>query len=383
MQKPRVALVRGAFLNRYDMQSFAPLSRRFDLTAIGSHKSIHHSFPFPVTALFSPTDMPNFPYKMPILNRIFVDAHYLFGLEKRLAGVDIAHTAETYYHYTKQCLDAKKAGIVKKVIATVWETIPHANEGIRGRAHFKQRAIQELDHIIAVTRKAKESLIAEGADGSRISVIGAHIDTSRFHPPAGWERKAGAPGKKSFTILYAGRLVPEKGIHELLETVRRLGAMPQLRAYEFRWRFVGDGALKRDVLRLSEEKGKNWHSSLESATYDRMPTIYRSADIFVAPSKPIATWEEQYGMTLLEAQATGLPIVTTRTGGIPENVGDAALLVSPGDASALASAITKLVTTPQLRGTLAKRARKRAKVIHDITIGAQQIAELYHEVLSG
>jgi glycosyltransferase involved in cell wall biosynthesis len=382
MQKPRVTLVRGAFLNRYDMQSYAPLTRQFNLRAIGSKISLHQSLPFPVTTLASPMDIPSFPYKMPILNRLLVDAHYLLGLEKQLIGTDIAHTAETYYHYTKQCLDAKRAGMVRHVIATVWETIPHANEGIWGRKQFKKRALGELDHIIAVTKKAKSALVTEGADPKRISVIGAHIDTARFHPATGWERKSGS-AKKSFTVLFAGRLVPEKGIGELIETVRRIERMPLLSGYSFRWRFVGDGPLRQDILRLSSEKGKNWHSTLESATYDQMPTIYRSADIFVAPSKASATWEEQYGMALLEAQATGLPIITTRSGGIPENVGDAALTVPPGNAEALASAFVTLVTTPSLRLSLAKKARTRAERVHDIHVGAGQIAAVYRNVLSG
>lgn len=382
MQKPRVTLVRGAFLNRYDMQSYAPLVRSFQLRAIGSKRSLHRNFPFPVTSLVSPADFPSFPYKMPILNRLFVDAHYLLGLEKQLIGTDIAHTAETYYHYTKQCLDAKRAGIVRRVVATVWETLPHANEGIWGRARFKKRALRELDHIIAVTQKAKDALITEGADPKRVSVIGAHVDTARFHPATGWERKSGS-AKKHFTVLFVGRLVPEKGIGELIDAMHQIERNPQLSSYSLRWRFVGDGALRQDILRLSSEKGKNWHSTLESATYDQMPTIYRSADIFVAPSKATATWEEQYGMALLEAQATGLPIITTRSGGIPENVGDAALLVPPGNAAALASALVNLITTPQLRAVLAKKARKRAEQVHDIKVGARQIAAVYRNVLSG
>ncbi len=117
-----------------------------------------------------------------MLNRLFTDAHYLFGLENLLKGFDLVHSAETYFHYTQQCLNAKKRGYVKKVIATVYENIPFNNEGIWGRRAFKARARRELDHIVAISQKAKEALILEGADPKKILVIGHYIDTKRFFP---------------------------------------------------------------------------------------------------------------------------------------------------------------------------------------------------------
>lgn len=383
MKKPTVALVRGAFLNRYDLQSFEPLQGKYSLTAFGSLSPIHDRFSFPVVHLPSPMDMPQFPYKMPILNRMFIDAHYLLGLERKLKGYDIAHTAETYYHYTRQALDAKKRGWVKHVVSTVWETRPHANEGIWGRRTWKALAIRELDHMIAVTEKAKHALIAESADSHRITVIGAHIDTKLFAPKNGWQRLMGDPHKRSLTVLYCGRFVPEKGVPEILEVMRRMAHDPAYAAYHIHWKFVGDGLMKRDVFRAIQEKGKNWHSTIESATYLEMPSVYRSADILVAPSVPTDTWEEQYGMVLLEAQACGLPIVTTKSGGIPENVGDAAVLVSPHDADALFRAVGRFVSDASLRAAFAQRARQRAVKMHDIHIGAQRIADVYEHVLSG
>ena len=83
-------------------------------------------------------DIPDFPYKMPILNRMFTDAHYLLGLEDRLKGFDLVHTAETYFRYTQQCLDAKKKGYVKKVIATVLETIRLTTKAFGGGKHTRR-----------------------------------------------------------------------------------------------------------------------------------------------------------------------------------------------------------------------------------------------------
>lgn len=340
------------------MQFFEPLTKRFDITAFGSLTSFHDRFAFPVVKLASPMDLPEFPYKMPILNRLCIDAHYLFGLEERLKGFDLVHTAETYYRYTQQALNAKKRGYVKKVIATVWETIAHNNEGILGRRHYKARSIWELDHIIAVTNRVKNALIEEGADANKITVIPPGIDTTRFTPRA--------PRSKIFTILFVGRLEQEKGVEDILE------ALPHLPT-NVRMRFVGDGSLRQ----LIEGKGM----SVDVVPYEHMPRVYHEADIFVAPSRTTRTWEEQYGMAILEAQASGLPIVTTRSGGIPENVGDAAVLVEPGDVRGLVAAITEFFNNPGKRRAYATRARRRAVTVHDARKVAGKIAQLYGRVL--
>src|SRR5579859_6371060 len=155
----KIAIVRGKFLNAYEMQSFEPLAQKYDITAFGSLKPYHQDFAFPVVKLPSPMDVPEFPKKMPVVNRLFTDAHYLYGLEEKLKGFDLVHGAETYFHYTQQALNAKKRGYIKKVIATVLENIPFNNEGIHGRKEFKKRARKELDHIIALTQRTRDALI--------------------------------------------------------------------------------------------------------------------------------------------------------------------------------------------------------------------------------
>lgn len=367
MNKPKIAIVRGKFLNAYEMQMYEPLVARYDITAFGSLTSYHDRFAFPVIKLPSPVDIADFPYKMPVLNRLCIDAHYLFGLEDRLKGFDIVHTAETYFHYTQQCLNAKRRGNVRHVIATVLENIPFNNEGIWGRKAFKARARRELDYIVALTHKTKDALIAEGAEERKMTVIPHFIDTKRFVPAK--------PKKTVRTILFCGRLEEYKGVVDFVEMARRL---PQ----SLRFLMVGEGSQREFLVRQGME--------VKSVSYEEMPAVYRGADIFVAPSKPstklvlgkpITTWEEQYCTVLLEAQAAGLPIVTTRTGGIPENVGDAGIMVTPGDVDALTQSVQRFIDEPALRLAYAKKARVRAERVHDITIGARKLDLLYQNFL--
>lgn len=357
----KVAVVRGKFLNKYEMQFFEKLPHQFDITAFGSLTSFHDRFRFPVVKLPSPMDLPDFPYKMPMLNRLCVDAHYLLGLEGKLKGYDLVHTAETYYHYTQQCLNAKKKGYVKKVIATVLENIPFNNEGIRGRRAFKARARKELDHIIALTNKTKNALLLEGADPKKITVIGHFIDTKRFSP-------ARKRIHKNPVILFVGRLEWYKGIFDVIKAAEMLCA----EGFQLKLRMVGAGSEGNKIPDWIEKR---------NAKYDEMPKVYNDADIFVAPSKPTPTYEEQYCTALLEAQAAGLPIVTTRSGGIPENIGNAGIVVEPGDVTAIAQGLKSFILNPKKREKFGTLARTRAVSVHDAKIGAKKLAALYLSVM--
>jgi len=373
----KVALVRGKFLNAYEMQSFIPLTNSYHLTAFSSLKPFHDSFPFPVVKLPSPMDLPEFPFKMQILNRMFIDAHYLVGLEQKLQGFDLVHSAETYYHYTQQSLHAKRLGYVKKVVATVLENIPFNNEGIWGRKRFKHIARTELDHIIALTEKTKYALLKEGTDPNKITVIGHGIDIGRFKPHSSHWQMIGRQ-KKDIHIFFVGRLEEYKGIFDVLKAFKILH-----RKYpEIVLSYIGMGGEEEKLKTLVKQKGLEKHVYFKKSTYDQIPLEYINADIFVAPSKRTKTWEEQYCTVLLEAQAMGLPIVATRSGGIPENVGDAALLVDEGNPEALAKAIEEFILSRVSRLMYGKKARERAEKVHDSRIIAQKIAGVYEKVLS-
>jgi glycosyltransferase involved in cell wall biosynthesis len=85
--------------------------------------------------------------------------------------------------------------------------------------------------------------------------------------------------------------------------------------------------------------------------------LLHRADVFVHP----ATWEEAFGLTLVEAMASARPVIASRVGGIPEIVEDgvSGRLVTPGDPVALRAALDELVSSPELRERLAKHGRAR------------------------
>lgn len=359
----KIFIIRGAFLNPFELQNYSPLKEKFEFTAISSKFPLSDKIDLPLKKLWSPTDLPNFPFKYPTLNRIFTDAHKLFGLERVIRGADLVHVAETYYGYTNQAITAKRRGLVKKIISTVWETIPHNNEGINGRKQYKQLARENVDHFIAVTRRAKNALVKEGVNPNKISVIPVGIDLKKF------KVKKEKRNKRDINILCVARLVPEKGIEDLLKAFLKIIEKNN----NVHLTFVGSGPLKGDLIGYK-------NIFVKSIPYSKMASAYNHADIFCLPSRKTKTWEEQFGMALVEAMASGLPIVTTDTGAIPEVCGDTALYSKYSDPDSLRINLEKLIYNEELRQKMGKLARKRALENFDREKVARQIESVYQKV---
>lgn len=360
----KISIVRGAFLNPYELQNYSHLKEKYNVTVYSSKHPISDKIDLPLKKLWSPTDLPNFPLRNQILNRIFVDAQKLGGLEKEIRGSDIVHVAETYFGYTHQAVMSKRRGQVRKVVSTVWEIIPHNNEGIRGRKEYKRLAFETIDRFIAVTEKAKETLIKEGAKPEKISVVNMGIDIKKFSPTKTTAKK------KDINILCVARLVPEKGIQDLLEAFHKIYEKNK----NVRLVFVGSGPLKQDVIGYK-------NVSVKSIPYSRINKEYQKADIFCLPSRETKTWQEQYGMCLLEAMASGLPIVTTNSGAIPKVVEDAGLICRHSNPKELQINLEKLIYNKELRQRLSLLARKRAKEKFDCQKTEKQIEKIYLELL--
>jgi glycosyltransferase involved in cell wall biosynthesis len=163
---------------------------------------------------------------------------------------------------------------------------------------------------------------------------------------------SGVDRRLDVALLCVATLTPRKGYDVLLAA---LAAMP-LR----NWRLTCAGSLDRDaatvarVRALLREHGLDDRVTLAGdLDVVALATQYDHADVFVLP-----TLYEGYGMAVAEALARGLPVVSTATGAIAELVGDAGLVVAPGDVGAFTSALSRVIADAPLRADLAERARR-------------------------
>lgn len=185
--------------------------------------------------------------------------------------------------------------------------------------------------------EATHILERKGLRGPAV-VIPLGVDVERFAPT---DRP---PPQGRLRVGFVGRLIPHKGVDVLLRAVARderltlevVGAGPE--AAHLGELATGLGVAGRVVFR--------GHVS-EAAT----PDLYRHFDALAVPSVPTVGWVEQFGRVVVEAQASGVPVVASRSGALPEVVGAAGILVEPGDPGELAHALCRLLDEP---GTWAK-----------------------------
>ena len=209
-------------------------------------------------------------------------------------------------------------------------------------------AARRLDARIAVSEAARD--YAARALPGEYTVIPNGID---------FEALAAVPNeRRGGRILFVGRPEPRKGLPVLLEAFRRLGPDAELVLVGPKGDF---GARVRALGRIGDEELRH---------------ELGQADVVCAPSRG----SESFGVVLLEAMAAGATVVATRIRGYADLVGDAALLVQPGDADALAAALREALADDRLRRTLAARGREVAKRFAWPTV-AREVASVYEAVL--
>lgn len=229
---------------------------------------------------------------------------------------------------------------------------------------FERAALCGAAGAYVCNREAGEILRRKGLRGpARLIPLG--VDTESF-APAHKDAVAGDP-----VIGYIGRLEPYKGVDVLL---RAVAERPQWRV-----EITGDGPQRSALEALAAELGiADRIAFLGFAQGEELAQRYRRLDVVAVPSIPWPGWLEQFCRVAVEAMASGVPVVASRSGAIPDVVGDAGVLVEPGDSAALREGLDAALddaTWSRLRSDGVERARQFAweRV-------AEQQRELYREV---
>lgn len=174
-------------------------------------------------------------------------------------------------------------------------------------------------------------------------------------------------------LLHVGRFSPEKNHRLLIESF----ALALEECSRLHLWLVGDGELKSDIEKLVAEKGLQSYVSFLGIRAD-VAEILGQCDVFVLTSD----WEG-FGLVVAEAMAAGRPVIATAVGGVPELVidGETGILVPPQDTQALAQAILKLATNPEIGQQMGRRGQMRARKQFDIARTAREYESLYLRIL--
>jgi glycosyltransferase involved in cell wall biosynthesis len=219
-----------------------------------------------------------------------------------------------------------------------------------------------VDAYLAPSAALRERAVQGGLPGGRIDVLPNPVVAAAAPRPA-------PPGPP--VVLLASRLVAEKGVDVLLDAAARLPA-------GVRVRLAGSGRAERAVrARVAAE-------ALPVDVLGPLPPSgvaaqLREATVAVLP----ALWEENCPMAVLEAAAAGVPVVASAIGGIPELVGEGVtgLLVPPGDAGALATALTRVVRDPAGAAAMGAAGWARVRQRHDPEAHVEALAGVYRRVV--
>jgi glycosyltransferase involved in cell wall biosynthesis len=176
------------------------------------------------------------------------------------------------------------------------------------------------------------------------------------------------------TLLFAGLLTENKGVFDLLFTLPKLVE----RVPSTRLLLAGSGDLKR-ISEVIKEYGMEESVSLTGwVDSETLLSYYHQAHLFVLPS-----YYEGLPFVMLEAMACGLPIVSTKVGGIPELIapGLNGYLIHPGDREALLQTLVGLLDNQPLRETMGRNNIEKIKEKYDLPVYIEKLKSLYLEIL--
>lgn len=288
--------------------------------------------------------------------------------EGRRLGLTHLHAQFANRPTTVAHLAAQLAGIPFSFTA-------HATDIFKDRVSRRAlaRKVEAARFVVTVSEFNRAYLErVSGAPSGKIVLIHNGIDIERFAPN-------GVPAREPFTILSVARLVEKKGLPDLIEACRRL----RDRGLEFRCGIVGKGILRSQLESLIRRRKLGDRVRLLGPhTQGEVLERYRAAHLYVLPSIVGSDGNrEGLPVSIVEALAAGLPVVSTRVTGIPEVVrhGENGLLVESGDARALAGAIESLMRDRALYDRL--RANARASVLGRFDL--RETSARLHALLSG
>jgi glycosyltransferase involved in cell wall biosynthesis len=227
----------------------------------------------------------------------------------------------------------------------------HPKDRVKHFQKFCLRNLSQADAIITISEFSKKEIMALlGTDPTKIYVTHLGVDPS-FTPQG--KTMEGLPDEY---ILFVGNLEPRKNLVTLLNAYRSLP-----RDLRERYRLVIAGAsgwLTKELKRVLHLFRNNEKPILTGYVPQKLlPNLYRGASLFVFPS-----FYEGFGLPMIEAMASGVPVIASNTTSLPEVIGNAGVLVNPSVVDELKEAMEDLLRNKETRAELSEKGLERAKL---------------------
>jgi glycosyltransferase involved in cell wall biosynthesis len=298
---------------------------------------------------------------------------YLFSVRVADAvkdlNVDVFHLLSSVTGYV-----LKRKGISEPILMFGWASAAIGETNLELKARLivnsfevpvERRLVRSIDHIVCVTEAVREFYLKMGVTPSRLSVVPGGVDIDLFRPRVGSEairRERGLDGR--FTIISVGRIIPIKGFDTVLRAVKELSG--RTGRDKVRLLIVGSpselwvhGKVSNPYYsKLKEYVASNDLSTVVTFTgplpHTALAELLAASDVFVLGSRA-----EGMGLVILEAMASGLPVVASHVGGIPEIVdyNDVGFTFPSGSSATLAERLLSLYNDARLRREIGERAR--------------------------
>jgi glycosyltransferase involved in cell wall biosynthesis len=206
---------------------------------------------------------------------------------------------------------------------------------------FERWTLARASGAYTCNTEAGRILQGKGLAGELV-LLPLGVDVGRFRPASH------SPPNRTLRVGFVGRLIPHKGVDVLLEAA----ALDTRIVVEV----FGAGPEAENLAGLARRLGVSdrvtFHGYVGEAA---LPDVYPGFDVLAVPSVPLPGWVEQFGRVVVEAQASGVPVVASASGALPDVVGDGGLLVPPNDPASLRAGLVRFLEEPGLWERLRER----------------------------
>ncbi len=300
-------------------------------------------------------------------------------IKKRLHGLAYRHT---FYHYTIDYFLQQALNDIDKhpYDIIIIENRPGFALDLQGRTTAKlvyhlgndflnhstphaAELYQSVWRIITISNYIKQCVTSCNPADTKCITVYNGIDLEPYETATAISRKSLGFAEDDFVLSFSGRLIPEKGIMELIEAMLLLRDKPNIKLLVMGSSFYATAGKDSPFIHELKSRAQGLGDRIRFTGYikhELMPSYLSVADAAVIPS----TWQEPFGLTVVEAMAAGLPIITTDRGGIPEIVSESNAIVIPypGDLTGnLAKAILALYYDKERREYMGSVSRVLSK----------------------